>query len=93
MMNDTWVLLDEVAGYFQAEIFRGVLEAQGIPVFLSQEGAGHALSLTVGPLGTVQILVPGQYLEAARQLVEDYYAGKLEGENDNMEEGWIEDSE
>lgn len=67
MDNNDWELLEETFGMPQAELIRSYLEAQGIPVFLSQEGAGHALGLTVGTMGRVEVLVPAHQLEAARQ--------------------------
>jgi hypothetical protein len=79
MPAENWVVLEEVGGSFQAEILGGLLEAQGIPVVLSQEGAGRsAYAVTVGPLGQVQILVPAEVLEEARKVLEDYYNGAFE---------------
>lgn len=78
MSQDKWVVLDEIAGAGQADILSGLLNSQGIPTTLSQEGAGHAFALTVGDLGRVQILVPSSSLEAARQILQDFYAGKYE---------------
>jgi Putative prokaryotic signal transducing protein len=79
MPAENWVVLDEIGGSFQAEILRGLLEAQGIPVVLSQEGAGHsAYAVTVGPLGQVQILVPAEQFSDAREILDDYYSGAFE---------------
>ena len=77
-MAEDWIVLDEVAGMLQAEILRGLLEAQEIPTVLSQEGAGKAIGLTIGTLGTVQILVPSKDQERARELLEAYYSGDVE---------------
>lgn len=79
-MSEEWVVIDEVPGMLQAEILRGMLEAQEIPVLLSQEGAGRVYGLTVGPLGTVQILIPAKDLERARELLDAYYAESGEEE-------------
>lgn len=88
MSEDKWELVIEVSGEFQANLLRNLLEAQGIKVFLNQEGAGKAYGLTVGPLGQVQILVPEHQSQEARQIVDDYYAGKFEtNEELNPEEG------
>ena len=80
MSDENWEVVDEVAGDIQAEILRGYLEAQGIPVWLSQEGVGRVYGLGIGVLGNVQILVPTSNYEKARALLDDYYAGKIEGE-------------
>lgn len=74
-MEEEWIVLDEVAGMLQAEILRGLLEAQEIPAVLSQEGAGRAIGLTIGTLGTVQILIPAKDLDRAHELLDAYYAG------------------
>jgi hypothetical protein len=74
-----WAIVDEVAGDLQAELLRGLLQAQGIEVLLSQESAGHSVyALGVGELGKVEILVPMDRLEEAQAILNDYYAGKFE---------------
>ncbi len=75
MPEENWKVIDEVAGDIQAEMLRGLLEAQGYRVWLSQEGAGRAYGLTLSTLGAVQILVPSDSAENARHVLDDYYAG------------------
>jgi hypothetical protein len=75
-------VVEAVSGGFQAELLRGLLEAQGIPAVLSQEGVGKVYSLTVGEFGRVEILVPAQFLEQARQVLDDYNSGKFEIEGE-----------
>ena len=75
--NEEWKVADEVPGSTQAEILKGMLEAQGINVILSEEGAGRALGLGTGPTATVQILVPESSLEEARAALKSYYSGDL----------------
>jgi hypothetical protein len=82
MQGGKWELIIEVSGELQANLLRNLLEAQGIKVFLNQEGAGKAYGLTVGPLGQVQVLVPEQQSQEARQIVDDYYAGNFESNED-----------
>jgi len=82
MQGGKWELIIEVSGELQANLLRNLLEAQGIKVFLNQEGAGKAYGLTVGPLGQVQVLVPEQQSQEARQIVDDYYAGDFESDED-----------
>ena len=78
MTDHKWELITTASGELQADLIRNLLEAQEIKVFLSQEGAGRAVGLTLGPMGEVQVLVPENQSEAARQIVEDYYAGKFD---------------
>jgi hypothetical protein len=88
MSDEKWEVVAEVSGELQAGLVRNLLEAQGIKVFLNQEGAGKAVGLSVGPLGEVQILVPENQSEAARKIVDDYYAGNFEVDEElDFEEG------
>jgi hypothetical protein len=77
-MTKSYVTLLTAAGNLEAEIWRGLLEAQGLRVQLRQESAGAAYGLAVGPLGEVEVLVAVEDEAQARLLVDDYYAGKLD---------------
>ncbi len=78
MSEPTWVQVTTVQAEVHAEILRGLLEAQEIPVLLSREGAGRALGLSVGPLGEVHILVPDQFQTKARDIIMQYRSGSFE---------------
>ena len=78
MNTETWEVLDEVGFGIPAEVLLGLLEAQGIHAYLSQEGAGRAYGLTMGALGRVQILVKASELERARQVLEAFYSGEYD---------------
>jgi hypothetical protein len=82
MSDEKWVVVTEVSGELQAGLVRNLLETQGIKVFLNQEGAGRAVGLSVGPMGEVQILVPENQSEEARKIVDDYYAGNFDVDDD-----------
>jgi hypothetical protein len=87
-INDQeWVIIEEVQGELQAQLLRGFLESQGIPVKLNQEGAGRAFGLTVGHLGSVQILVPIAFEEKGKRVLTEYDAGLYEhpDEDDEIE--------
>jgi hypothetical protein len=83
-MNDTSaneiVVVAEVAGQVEAEVLRGLLMAQDISVALSEESAARTIGITLPGMGIVQVLVRGDQAEAARQIVESYNNGLLEGE-------------
>lgn len=79
-MSEDLVEVDVVSGKLQAEILRGLLEAQGFHPLLSREAAGEATGFGVGPMAEVTILVPASEAQAAKQIVEDYYAGRLDAE-------------
>lgn len=86
-INDQeWVTIDEVQGELQAELLRGFLESQGVPVKLNQEGAGRAFGLSVGHLGIVQILVPSGLELKARQILLEYDAGLFDDEAQDNDE-------
>jgi hypothetical protein len=77
MAEEEWILVDKVQGQLQAELLKGLLEAQGITVWINQEGAAHAYAVTVGLLGLVEILVPTSEVEQARQVLNAYYRGEF----------------
>ena len=78
MQNANWVVLAKMSGEFQAELIRGLLEAQGVPVRLIQEGAARAIGLTFGPMGEIRIMVPAEKLQEAQLVIMRYEAGEFE---------------
>jgi hypothetical protein len=85
MSEHTWQTITSVQGELQAEVIRGLLEAQDIPVNLSQEGVARAYGLGVGPLSEVEILVPENYIEQAKDVLRRYHAGEFESLGDQLE--------
>lgn len=83
MPKSDWVVVDTVNGSLNAEILRGLLQAQGIDVLLSQEGAGRALGLEVGLMGDIDILVNSDDVSEARNLIDEYYSGTDSTEEDS----------
>jgi hypothetical protein len=67
------------AKYLEAQIIKGRLESEGIPVLLSYESAGLVYGITVDGLGQVKIMVPEHLAEEAREILRQ---GE-EGENKN----------
>jgi len=55
--------------YMEAQIMKGRLESEGIPVLLSYESAGLIYGLTVDGLGEVKIMVPKHLAEEAREIL------------------------
>ena len=76
MEEITWATVTTTNGITPAELLAGRLRAAGIPARAVQEGAGQAYGLTVGLLGTAQVLVPEERLEEAQALLD------VEGEAD-----------
>ncbi|GAB4521102.1 MAG: hypothetical protein Kow0047_32180 [Anaerolineae bacterium] len=53
----------------EAEVIRGRLESEGIPVFLRREAAGPVFGLTVGALAEVRVLVPAPLADKALEIL------------------------
>ena len=58
------------AKYMEAQIIKGRLESEGIPVLLSYESAGLIYGSTVDGLGEVKIMVPQHLAEEAKEILE-----------------------
>lgn len=58
-------------GQVEAQLIKSLLEAEGIPVMIAQEGAGAAYGLTVGILGIAEIFVREKDAEEAKKLIEE----------------------
>ncbi len=85
--GEEWVVVEETSGPGLAEILRGLLEACGIEARTSQEGAWQAFPLTVGILGTAQILVQAKDGAKAREVIDEYYNNQIEPGDEEPEEG------
>ena len=57
------------AKYLEAQIIKGRLESEGIPVLLSYESAGLIYGITVDGLGEVKIMVPRDLVEEAKEIL------------------------
>jgi len=64
-----WTVVETASGITAAEIIAGRLRSEGIPARAWQEGAGEALGLLVGVLGTGHVVVPEEYAEQARAIL------------------------
>jgi hypothetical protein len=70
---------------------KSYLEASGIEVELFQEALGqHIYPTTLDILGNVQVFVPKEQLEPARQLLEEYMSG---GEQTGPDQSNVEPSD
>ena len=55
--------------YMEAQVIKGRLESEGIPVLLSYESAGLVYGITVDGLGEVKIMVPKALAEEAKEIL------------------------
>ncbi len=67
--DDNWDILLKTNPN-EAEIFRGILETNGIEAKLEQEAVGKIYGLTTDGLGEVKIYVPKDQLEEAKKIIE-----------------------
>ena len=54
----------------EAQIIKGLLESEGIPVLLKYESAGIVYGLTVDGMGQVKVMVWERMADDARKLIE-----------------------
>jgi hypothetical protein len=64
-----WKVVAKTAGLIPAQIIAERLKSEGIPARFWQEGAGRALGLVVGLLGTGHVIVPQSYVEQAEAIL------------------------
>jgi len=57
------------AKYMEAQIIKGRLESEGIPVLLSYESAGLVYGITIDGLGEVKVMVPKRLAEEAKEIL------------------------
>lgn len=66
-----WEIVAWMPGITPATILAGRLQSEGIPARAWQEGAGQALGLVVGLLGTGYVAVPQEYAEQALAILDE----------------------
>jgi hypothetical protein len=73
-----WEKLTDIYGRMDADVLKSYLEAEGIPVELFQEAVGHhAFPTTVDGLARVQLFVPKEKIDQARDVLATYQAPDL----------------
>ena len=70
------------AGEIEAQQIRAFLDAHGIPSRFRGEALRKTHGLTLDGLGQVEILVPEEFVEQARELLASADAGELAIEDD-----------
>jgi Putative prokaryotic signal transducing protein len=76
-----WERLIEVQGRLEAELIESYLEANGVDVELIQESVGHsAFPVMIDGLGRVQIFIPKEKSQEARDLLKEYEQGSNQEE-------------
>ncbi|MGD2162573.1 MAG: DUF2007 domain-containing protein [Anaerolineales bacterium] len=81
-MDTKFSIAATASGKLEADIIKGMLEAQGVETMLSYEAAATAYGLGVGRLARVEILVRDDQLAEAEAILDDYQSGKYAEEGD-----------
>lgn len=76
-METKFTVVATASGKLEADIIKGMLEAQGVETMLSYEAAGTAYGFGVGRLARVEILVREEQSAEAESLLADYESGKF----------------
>jgi len=75
------------AKQIEAQIIKGRLENEGIPVLLSYDSSSLVFGFTVDGLGVVKIMVPERFAEQAREILKVKYDELEIGEDNQSEAG------
>lgn len=78
MSDQKWEYVTTVFDPIQAEILKGLLEAQGITVNIVREGYQAAYGFANQPGTKIEILAPTSQVEEAREIIQEYNEGKFE---------------
>ncbi len=81
-MSNDLVSVYVAQGQVEAQLIKSLLEAEGIPTMIAQEGAGTAYGLTVGILGIAEIFVREKDAEEAKKFIEE-----MRGDHNASDEG------
>ena len=73
MKPEGWEIASVESGLVNANIRAGRLETEGIPVRLEYEAVAVLYGLTMDGLGRVNIMVPAESLELAREILSETY--------------------
>ena len=69
--SETFVQLVTASSLVEADLWKAVLEASGIPVYFRQEAIGAVLGNTVGELAAVDLWVPRDQAAEALRILQD----------------------
>jgi len=78
-------------GLMEANIVKGMLESEGIPVALQYDSSSIVFGISIDSLGAVNILVPPEMAEKALSVIKAAEAEGAEGAEEAEEAGEAED--
>jgi len=65
-----WATLMVPKDPMEAEVIKGKLKSEGIPVFLKREAISRIYAISIDGIGKIEILVPEDLLKKAREILE-----------------------
>jgi hypothetical protein len=77
MTTDQWRVVTTLQGSIEENQLMAFLEANGIPARSTGEALRHTHSMTMDGLGRVEILVPPDLVDEARDLLQKVESGAL----------------
>jgi hypothetical protein len=86
MSSNDWVIVDNFIDVIHADIVRGRLEAEGIPAILGNRHLATADWLYSQAMGGVQIIVPQEQVEEAREIIAEIDAGKIDYDDEELKQ-------
>jgi hypothetical protein len=88
MDSEKYVAVYATIGLSNALLIKGLLNSFNIPAETSQESAGIAMGLVLGPLGEAHVYVPESMLTDARSIIRAYENNELSlpGNEETIEE-------
>jgi len=82
MSEMTWKLLTKVYDRIEAEMMKSALEALEISSELAQESVGGTIPVSFGKFAEIQVFVPKEKFEEAREWLETYTNNEIETEEE-----------
>jgi hypothetical protein len=86
-MSTDWIVVHIAQGEFEEDQVRAFLEAHDIPTHVRGEALRKTHGLVLDGLGQVEVLVPADRADDARDLLERVHAGDLELSDSFVEPG------
>jgi len=68
-MHEKWFVVRYPKTHAEANIIKGLLESQGIPVLIQQEAVGKVYGMTLNGLGQIKVLIPAEKKTEAEQIL------------------------
>ena len=75
MSDRKWEFVTAVHDMLEAEILKGLLEANGVMIHIVREGYQAVYGITNQPSVRIELLAPNDQIDIARQIISDYEDG------------------